>query len=96
MLAETLAWERRFQLQKHLDKLAVAHLAFSQHKMLDGPLVPPRLIPEAVDPGGVESDDENSGAVDGNGATYDVQLARRPHAVAFSANDWPANVSFPH
>ena len=62
---------------QRLDKLAAARLVFTQHNMLDGPLVPPRLIP-VVDPGGGESDDEENGAIDGDsGATYDVQLARR-------------------
>ena len=65
---------------QRLDKLAAAHLVFTQHNILDGPLVPPGLIP-VIDPGGLsggESDDEENGTIDGEDrAIYNVQLTRR-------------------
>ena len=67
-------------INQWLNRLAAACLVFTQHNMLDGPLVPSGLIP-VIDLDGLsggESDDEERSAIDGEGrAIYDVQLARR-------------------
>ena len=58
-----------------LDKLAAARRWFTEHGMLDGPLLPVGM--EAVR---VDVEDEEGGAVDDEPATYTVKLASRPGA----------------
>jgi len=56
-----------------LDKLAAARRWFTEHGMLDGP-----LLPDGVEAVRVNIEDEEGGAVDDDLATFTVELASRP------------------
>jgi len=58
---------------QRLDKLAAARRWFTEHGMLDGP-----LLPDGVEAVRVNIEDEEGGAVDDDLATFTVELASRP------------------
>ena len=64
---------------QRLDKLAMARRWFTEHGMLDRPLLPVGI--EAVR---VDIEDDKEGAVDDDPATYMVKLASRPGASVIS------------
>lgn len=58
---------------QRLDKLATARRWFTEHRMLDGPLLPVGMEVERVD-----IENEEDAVVDDDLATYTVKLASRP------------------